>query len=453
MLRNLRRYLPTSIQTKITPRVIVTSSAALVAGYSTYHMLSQAPIFAAAENNVKHAENNQETIKTNPSPKQNLFSDHVITMAALWWAAYLPGVDPASFAELTKNVKLRGKQAETLRILHDVNSRSAKPVTNEQLANFIRILKNKIKKKILENDIDGVDYIQVGRHSSWDPPIMITEALQEAEIKLSAYLHFPMKTEMKIYNNGQIFVNDEVYATDPACIHYDNDFDFSRAQYMVITGEKFRIVPIKLSEVENNLYTGKTSDLRPFDIKDLLYWSDDKNEVISVVFAKLPLGYFNGSETDFLALSNNELTAILQEPAKLTKHFDSGSGYISYEKSRDKFLGERSIFDLGDVMAEKIGTDDYYQHTTGPVKVMSAPQDGTIGYHLVIKVATNDFIIKRDNTEKINSVTKDRRNFQAKLSDKQGKILSDLVFKPGEAMTLPPSDFVNNFQTSCSRKM
>jgi hypothetical protein len=438
----------------MTPRALVKSAVALasvVAGYSTYQMYREVQTFATSENDVKHAENSQENIETNPAPNQNIFSDHQITMAALWWAAYLPGVEPISFDEINKNAQPGSKPAETLQILHDMHTRSAKHVTKEQIAIFIRILKNKILDSKIRN-LDGLDYIQIGNHSSYDPPRIITEALQEAEIKASAYLTFPMKTEMKIYNNGQIFVNDEVYATDPACIHYGEDFDFSAAHYMVITGAKFRIVPINLDEVENTLYTGPVSDLRPFDSKDLLYWNDDKNDVISVVFAKIPLRYFNGSEADFLALSNNELTNMLQDPEMLIKHFPADSAYIEYRKSREKFLGKSSYRDIGEVTEEKIGTE-YYQHTTGPVKVMSAPQAGTVGYLFVTTVAPNDFIIKRDNKNKLNAISKGHRDFQAKLSDKQGKLLSDLVFKPGDAMTLPLSDNINSLSTSCSRRM
>ena len=343
MLRNLKKYLPVSIQKIMTRPVVVNTTVALaggMAGYSTFQMYAKAPAFAASENNVKHAENSQEKIETKPTPKQNLFSDHQITMAALWWAAYLPGVDPAGFAEISKNAKPAGKLAETLQILHDMHTRSATPVTNEQLANFIEILKEKILDNRIYNSGD-LYYIQIGQRS-FDPPRIITEAMQEAGINASAFFTFPMKTKMIIYNNGQIFVDDEVYATDPAYIHYNKDFDFSSASYMVITGAKFRIVPINLNEVENHLYTGTVSDLRPLDVKDLFSWDEDKNQVLSVIFAKLPLSEFKGSEADFLALSNNELAKMLQDPAKLTRHFhtDYTTAYIGYAKSREKLLGK-----------------------------------------------------------------------------------------------------------------
>ena len=110
------------------------------------------------------------------------------------------------------------------------------------------------------------------------------------------------------------------------------------------------------------------------------------------------------------------------------------------------------MFDLGEATTETIATD-YYQYNTGPVKVMSAPQAGTVGYDLVTKVEANDFIIQRENKDKLNAISKDRRDFQAKLSDKQGKILSDSVYKPGEVITFLSPDFGGGLSTACSRKM
>ena len=367
---------------------------------------------------------------------KDLFSDIQIKKAAEWWAQYLPGRKNVSFDEINEHSKIEGRSKRILHAQHNMHIGTWAAITDEQYSNFIKILTNKIRAKLkLEKSYTGLQYLRIGHVSVYDPPKIVDEAMQEANIRASAFGLFPYKTEMHIYDNGQIQVGDEVISTDPAFKYFaptQTDL-FSRAPYVKIEGQKFKLVEVDLENVkESHLFHGEVRRNTKFNVDSVRIWGDDPKEVIKKVYTKLYVDDFNGSENDFLKMTNQQLVEILQNRKKFKAIFKSD--WIFYHKSKERLLKDTSYGSVGAVSVEAL-TDDVYQYTTGPVRANIAPQDGTVGSYMLHPIKKGDFLIYREDKSTLDYMDK-APGFAAKLCDEKGNILSDKTYKVGDALPL-----------------
>lgn len=361
------------------------------------------------------------------------FSDKQIKMAAKWWAQFLPGRKKVTFETINKIACLEGETAQFSRMMYQLEMDNAPSISDAQYKDFIKILSDKIRHLNVKT-YSSIPYLKMGDVSSYHPPQIVEEALKEAQISESGFGWFPYKTEMNIYNNGQISVNGEIFSTNPEVIHFDvNHTDFSIAPFMKITGHKFRIVEINMSELKKPLCGGFIEDTRIVE----------PEMGVKQLFTSFNLSDFKGSEEEFLKLSNDELVDILQDAQKLKVYFPNLT-CILYNKSKEEMLKDTSFSHIGAVTKEELSTD-YYQYSTGPVKVILAPQSGTVKAWGLEPVSENDFLIARENSNHINYLPKKGgTSFEARFCDKNGNIISDTVCKPGNA--LPPIPLYDIFR-------
>lgn len=350
-----------------------------------------------------------------------VFTEHQLMTAATWWAQFLPGVKKVSFEALNQYAKIQGQDADWLQFIHHLRQ-SEKTINQEQFETFIKSLMQNIKTLHIQKEWGGLYYIQLGHESIYEPPNIVEQALLEAKISNSAFGLFPFKTEMRIYHNGHIKVGRKVYTSNQDVAHYDLQDenlceDFQNASYMVIRGAPFRLVTINLDALTGSLYFGSQLNLKP--LKNI--------ESDTFIYITLHLRNFNGSEHEFLQFSDKEWIDILQDRDKIKEHFTS-SAFFYYKNSKEKALEKNSFIGLGEVMSEELH-EGYYRYTTGPVKMILAPQDGTVGEYL-IRVRKHDCLIRKDNENVIRIWTEELPLFEARLCDSHGKILSDKVYKP-----------------------
>lgn len=116
-------------------------------------------------------------------------SEEVIRKAVEWWADKVSGKQPHSNGD-------NGRESVMACIMADMGR---KPVSNEQIEMFKRILSEKIREYAEERSCDfsiGCDY---------GPGILLAESADVAGIN---YLNFPFKTNMRIYVDGRVMVSD-----------------------------------------------------------------------------------------------------------------------------------------------------------------------------------------------------------------------------------------------------
>ncbi len=376
------------------------------------------------------------------------FSEHVFRVAAMWWAQYLPGVKKVDFSEINQNSRLTGYVAIISEVTHEHIQSRSRAATEQQVNQFIDIVARKLaelarKPGQLKEYSKDLYHFQIGSRSDYHPPKMMEEALDEAKIKMPAFGSFPYKTEMKIYNNGQIMINDQVISTDPRYVHYTNHYDFSSAPYMKINGDKFRLLEINRAALKGELFTGFVNDLRPFKIDDTLEFGDEKENLdTSRVYITIHTRNFLGNEQGLLSLSDEDLINILQDEAMIIKYF-AKDDCIYYKINKEKCLKATSYTGIGDVVVEQLAPN-LYEYSTGPVQVFPAPSEGTVaGYEMAV-VHVGDFLIYREANESVKVLPAEQNVFAARLCDKSGKILSEKIYRPGDALPLLPSAEAGN---------
>lgn len=362
--------------------------------------------------------------------KSAQFTKKQFEIAAIWWSQFLPGVKKVSFEEINQHSKL--EDVAMMSRLHDFQRANTDAITKQQLIAFIQILSQKIDTLTLENHGGDLSYLQIGDESSYNPPEIVENALKESSIKASAFGLFPYKTAMKIYNNGQIQIGNQVFCTNPEIKHYGINTNFVHAPWVKISGDKFKALEIELDALNGQLLTGFINRLRKFEKKDVLSWKDDIHTPISHIHTSISLSDFKGSEEEFLQFSNEQWIHILQDETEIHKYFHE-SMYIYYRKTREEWMNA-TYFSIGSAVAEKIG-DDYYQYTTGPVQALRATHKGTVGTNSLTCIAPNDLIIKTKmwNEVTIGYLRNSNDLFKIQLCDKNGQILrgvktNDLLF-------------------------
>lgn len=269
-----------------------------------------------------------------------------------------------------------------------------------------------------------LDHLQIGHSSFYGPPIMIKKAAE----KIGVYPAKFEKVEMLIYTNGNILFNGRVVCTNAEVTHYEsNTLSFDNAPYMVITGDKFKLFEIP-ADPAITLYEGGGSDIREFYLTPIGWESVRDNKL----YVKVYTHEFLGSESELLAMTNEALYQIIQDPNKVKTTFKSDDSFFIWTDKPGniaKYYGG-----IGTVNIEKIH-DSYYQVSTGVVRVLSAPQKGTVGTIDLSMIKPKDFIILHASDEKIlGFMNEDFRNFKARLCTREGYILSEKIFKPGDSV-------------------
>lgn len=317
------------------------------------------------------------------------FSQAQVTAAATWWAQFL--TPNTNFSEINKNTSIKdGIFESVVQMRLDLNDR----ITDEQIKKFIEILSAKIQLQKLQTGLD-LPYVQLGHRSSYQPPKIVEESPDEANISGV----FPFKTEMRIYSNGPVVVNDKCIYTDPLSVHYDSKTSFAGSTEMIISGDKFREITIPLS-VQQGLWEGWEGHWQRIDPKRLSLRSlgSSRDNVDSNIYAKVHLHHFKGSETDFLTLTNEDWIRILSTWSELEKYMDVAKLSIFYDKHKISPQEKNSFGHIGPVTYQLVDQNrqDYYEHTTGRVRVLSAPRRGTVGNYYLRSVSAGDMILKRE---------------------------------------------------------
>ncbi|MCC2646947.1 MAG: hypothetical protein K0R02_1012 [Rickettsiaceae bacterium] len=405
----------------------------------------------------KKAYLNNLYIKT-PDSNEKIFPETIfpreqVKAAAKWWAQYLPGYKTVTWDEINKNTKLLGEMGETASILNfmmrkaalkevdikdpEERAKSIKELT-EKFDKFIEILSHKIYMKELNSGYS--DYIQLGHASFYEPPHEVEEALKESGIKAVAYGLFPGKTEMDIFYNGQINVHNKIIYTPPHLTHYTKDnLDLEHAPYMVIKGYDYRIVEIKTDKVtdlyEINLYGD--SKTKRYDLDKAHYsWKTGVHSRPEKVYMKIDEKDFKNIE-DFSKITDEDLIKILQNPEQMLQVFKKNA-FLYY---KDKLDNEGTSFmgGIGKVTPENLG-NNFFKYTTGPVKVVKVDKDGIIDGYNVCEVKAGEFLIyrevKKDSEKCLETFPASYKDsgFAAYLSDKDGNILYNKAYYPGDEL-------------------
>jgi hypothetical protein len=362
-----------------------------------------------------------------------IFSGKQFIVAAAWWAQFLPGMSKTGFDDINCYSEIEGTYKDIMGRLHKIHQSSAESVTEEQSRAFISILFDKMTKLELDSGhYNHQYYLQIGNGSSYDTPKIIDEVLVQANINVFSMGAFPFKTVMRIHNNGHIQVGDTVIPTNPEVVHYDHSNTyFDHAAWMKFTANKFRLLEIDLDNLKDNLlegYKGNLSHLQRPNISFDAIGSDTK-----YAYTSIKLGDFKGSEKEFLQFSSNDLIAILQNEDSLYRYFED-SIFLFYEKSKKYFMKNSYGGKLGKVAAEQVG-ENYYQYSTGPVKVLSAPHAGTVGAWFT-PVSPNDFIVRNEKNQwddPMGGLSSDDV-CEARLCDDKGNLFSEKIYKPGDEL-------------------
>lgn len=420
-------------------------------------------------------------IKKKKQNKEKSFSAFQIEMAAMWWAQFLPGVQKVSLAEIHQHLQQSDPDKQNIPIMDEKNRQN--PVTAEQYNLFLDTLYNKITKLPAEKEFGNpYDYLSVGNPNSGMTPKIILESIKEANIQASAFDLFFSGKWMRIYNNGQIMgrarpFSYEVVSTNPEIIHYGAKTNLDSAHLMKITGGKFKMVEIKKDKLQRHLLKkrvdmdklpfsfyftkiasskdeaiyehllkGSVNKLEPlyFSEDDAIFNGDDLSADIPQVYAKLYLSGFKGTEEEFLELTNEKWIRILQDPSKIKKYFHENA-CISYVREKDRALNSNFSHALIGILHQEVGCEqiskDYYQYATRPVRVLSAPKEGTIGWTYphadgLKPIHPNDFIVRGLYGWSFLRKCDVEFNYgpEGRLCDEQGKILSDKVYRPGDEL-------------------
>ena len=324
------------------------------------------------------------------------FSRHALKTAAALWAQYLPGVSsitPKKRNEVQhQSHNLVTEAAQPLMI--EMNQRQS-AVTAEQVNTFINALHIKIFENSEKNLRHTPAYLSFGNKWSYEPPISIDEALEEAGIECNTFGRFPQKEEMRIYANGHIQFCNTITQTDPQELHYDASTPFlNDAKTAVIVGRRFKLFEISYTPGDSfyeGTINGPFSDVTRFtpsnhfsmDETGLAKWVIDserkrfndelKEEKDNIKYLKIDLKDFKGTEDELIRMSNEELCIILKDIDKIKLHFKSGS-HLRYTPKVDLTT---LYTDIGNTTAKLI-SNNYYQRVTDVVRIFYAPKSGTI---------------------------------------------------------------------------
>lgn len=367
------------------------------------------------------------------------FSEYQIKIAVIWWSQFLLGknevVSIDEVMQIDASIDNPSLWREMLIDLHNLYNKTFPssysiyfryPVaSDDEYSNFIKILSKKIRNISLE---EGPPYLNIV-NLCYNIPGIIQEAILESAIDIDPYRgHFNTHNEMEIYPNGLIITNNETFSTNPAIKCYGKDTDFSGACLVKITGNKFKLVEINADEVKSNLFTN-TKYFTELNPNELTRSNDNPDETITHIYAQLNQHDFKRSEDEFLKLTNKECVDILQDREMIKKFFKPT--VISYVSDKKDFFRDKEA-DFATLFIQPLG-DNYYQFSTKPLKVLSAPQEGMAGR---LSVSPKDFIIQTDKNNSDITVLKKGCDFKARLCNNKGEIVSDMIYRPGDELPM-----------------
>jgi hypothetical protein len=250
---------------------------------------------------------------------------------------------------------------------------------------------------------------------------------------------------MRIYTNGQIstWVKSPVIpcdtlktiSTNPDYIYYEfktinKVIDLTRAPYMKIRGPRFRVAKIQKEQVIGELYMPYYLEKKmnhPFDWVNNIY-----GQKVDNLFIRLDLDDFKGDEDKFLNLPDNEIIKILHDYKQSKTIFKEG--FCPDYLPNIEHCIEDSIY-RGPIKSKGEHIEgNFYYYSTHVMRTVYAPQKGTIGFWQLIKeVAPGDYLLIDQNRD-INHYPQDYKDkrFKALLCDKDGNILSNEPFYPGD---------------------
>ncbi|MFI4919164.1 MAG: hypothetical protein ACHP65_06385 [Legionellales bacterium] len=313
-------------------------------------------------------------------------------------------------------------------------------MTEEQIHTFIRSFIASVSELPLQG-WGNIKYTQVVGYSDfYEPPDEVVRAMEDAGIQGASSI-FPEKAEMRIYENGTICFNKETICTNKDQPHYDMKQPVNEFPCMVIKGLKFKLVKIVPQPQEVfyqscfNEISGEGYDLVPFHPLDTLknkrHASASQGQSAQPFYVKIYVTDFLNTEQELRAMDNQTLKSILQDPVKIRQYIKPDT-FISYSKEQRLVT---DFISIGKLHSEALG-DDFYQHTTGVVRVLSAPSSGTAGdaeSHLT-SVHAKDFIIYYDKAKYTYALTAESLPMQAQFCDADGTILSEKTYVPGDEL-------------------
>ncbi len=354
--------------------------------------------------------------------KTTAYSSFQIESAIAMWAKCIP------------NVHLQGIDFTPPQPQNRIPIDQTLEITSAQLQNFVKALFDEIKKIgcIVKH---GLTYIEIIAHDKRNPTPALMNALKQANIDTKFYSCFGYNL-MRIYSNGNIQFNDEVYCTNDETSHYDTKVDFSNAPYMRVNLGKYKLFAIPYTEGEA-LYSGWVDKKAIVQLGLTPYTPD---EVTGTLYMSIKLDDFLGSEEELLRMTAEDLKDILKDESRIKQTFKAGA-FISLDKNRPS---EVSIYrSPGNfiVRASLIGLD-YYQEQTDPIRLLQISKQGTILDSIpackdrrLIELTPNSYIfLAGDEADTLNyfCVSPELNSMELLLCDSNGNLLPGQIYCWGE---------------------
>lgn len=241
---------------------------------------------------------------------------------------------------------------------------------DEKIKKFIQSLSEKMQLQKLEYNCDTSDpYVQIDA-CRWGLPKIVRDSLSEAGFNYPFMRH---DVKMKLYKDGFVTVNDEYI--------YENPSTKANPSEIVISGNKFREITIPVSaqqELWERYYAGRSlSRYDPERHQSWLHAHPHENQD-PTVYARVYLRHFKGSEADFLKLTNEDWIFIFSKWF-LVLWYLKQEAPITYVAEKISPQSIDHIKHLGLVTYQCVSPnnrEDYYEETTGPVRILPAPKTG-----------------------------------------------------------------------------
>ena len=379
-----------------------------------------------------------------------------LRIAATLWAQYLPGVQKTS---ILKNLhEVSNTNLPVLEVTLLLKMMADRDVTSEQVFQFIVHLMQGIARSPHERSFDDNNQPrkQLGHAGTFDPPLVVDEAVEAAGIEDSSFGMFPFKSVMQIFDNGHIQYNDRWLCTNPfethyndklistPLEHYDDEVVFTvgkNAPFMILSGLRYKLFEISFLPDEK-FYDGYSDDPWEFTPSKEQHSSDE-----SKIYFALPLSQFKGTESELMRLSNEEFRLIMKDERKFRNFIN---GYVSHQFHKNDVLN-KNFDQIGILGSRKLEGENYYERTTGVVRVLPVLKKGTVDieHDHAKTVNLHDFIIlSQEGTKILGYLTTSGPKLNGRLCDDSGKILGDenffrdeykslLFYKPGPEKPLP----------------
>ena len=350
---------------------------------------------------------------------ETLFKREMIKYAAKWYAGFLPGISKKHVTHFHDDCKIAKFDKTKLT-----------PLADFQYEKFVIAMIKEIYTCNAEHWKSKIFIIKLGYCGNWGYPDIIDKALIESGIKIDhGSSIFPYRSEMDIYSNGLINFNDKtIYVHPDLNLFSKHNLDLKNAPLMIFKGDDFKVLKIKVQELESELYG--------FSILNGIEKIKIQSKYLYVKFKDSC--FKNGEKLE--NYSDSELIAILQNPQTLEKTFDSFS--ISYEP----FL--RSVLltwanSLGEVKPQPSG-DGWYQYYTKPARVVKINEPGIINLLGPISLEPGDFLLAYDHKDSLCSYSASSElEYTGYLCDEKGNILDNTPHFPGH-----PEVHLLGFQTA-----